>query len=1201
MSEEAEASKFSWPNVIALVAVIGGVFWLVPPLTSSRPLTGADKSGESLLHTVDARLWQDPLAVAYAHEENTHKPAEKENRLFHALALAYGVPQSALHLDIGSASPADERSRVRHEIGTFVEKLKSEVTTGKVLLVAVMVPGGPYAEDGEMRLRYRNAVVNGLARSGYEPTDSEHINYFKCNWPTDRLVLTALPLALSRAQPSEPPDFSSLSVFPKKRVQPLLPEVSSKAKSKGRKDLADAKPLLPSALVQPDLSSLAPASPSQPLERPDLPSLTVFPKEGVQPLLPAASLSAHSTLMQPDLQVTQTVSASKYKEQRAETNEGENIVSYEWWKTPDGQSDITALNVPSRAVVLWLRDDAFADTPIAKIAWLRDQIHATGDARISVRVIGPTNSTMLRAMLDEAGRLESTKDDKDRLPAETVRQHLAGVKMYAALPTAAERLLTKQPDGNVSDQRRSSVKAILEHAINGESGKIGGFQFVRTILNDETVIEALIQELKRRGVDVRREGKPDFVAIISEWDTFYGRALPRTFAAKAAHPRPDKRWNNQRDEWAEHGILRFQYLRGIDGKLPGDDEKTKGGEPKGAEAKTAEARKARESSETSEGSNQADYLRRLAATLVEKDRQLVKQTNGRGLKAVGILGSDVYDKLMVLRSLRKALPGVIFFTDNLDSRLALPAEWHDTHNLIVGSGFGLCLRQDLQDWVPPFRNSYQTSMFAATLMATGVLPPPDTSADLGAPRLYEIGRHGAYDISIDPKPAQSKADPRETDPPPGIQPVRVNILDCWNWPRRFAAAGVLMLGALLLASTNWLFAGSFVTNVLLSTRGWMVFSLLFVIVSIWSMAQLCWPNDEPFALFDGVSMWPSEALKLLAGLLTIHFVFKTRHEIRHNNRELERDFDLERPNEEFAGHVGRWSHSKLFDWQMWSDWLNAIRVDRWQTDAATGRPGGIDRQTLWNQYRGRGSHVPRRQRIIPLSAVYYGFGLCLTALLGWPDTPSRGPISDWTDFVIAKLFAIPLVIFLTFYVVDSMRLNSTFITHLADGVSGWSSLTLNKLRAARKMPDEVLIDSVTISLIASRTKVVGKLIYYPFIALSLLIIARISYFDDWDWPPGLVIMDGLSVLYAVVAALMLRKAAEDARSKTLERLRVRFLEYTAENRQNEAKVAEETMKEVAAVREGAFGALSQHPLVAALLLPSGSVGIWALLQYLPTF
>ena len=81
-----------------------------------------------------------------------------------------------------------------------------------------------------------------------------------------------------------------------------------------------------------------------------------------------------------------------------------------------------------------------------------------------------------------------------------------------------------------------------------------------------------------------------------------------------------------------------------------------------------------------------------------------------GLKAVGLLGSDVYDKLELLRALRPVLPGTTFFTNHLDARFSHPDEWKETHNLIVVSENTLSLEGRGQE-NSPFRDSGQTDFF----------------------------------------------------------------------------------------------------------------------------------------------------------------------------------------------------------------------------------------------------------------------------------------------------------------------------------------------------------------------------------------------------------------------------------------------------------------------------------------------------------
>ena len=96
-------------------------------------------------------------------------------------------------------------------------------------------------------------------------------------------------------------------------------------------------------------------------------------------------------------------------------------------------------------------------------------------------------------------------------------------------------------------------------------------------------------------------------------------------------------------------------------------------------------------SERPEGTSQFDYVRRLASR-IRADDQKLRQRYGRkenGIRAVGVLGSDVYDKLLVLQALQPEIPHAMFFTTDLDARLFHPREQDWARNLIVASSFGL--------------------------------------------------------------------------------------------------------------------------------------------------------------------------------------------------------------------------------------------------------------------------------------------------------------------------------------------------------------------------------------------------------------------------------------------------------------------------------------------------------------------------------
>ncbi len=59
-------------------------------------------------------------------------------------------------------------------------EIESAWTTSKnIMVLQVMLSGGPYVEDAETRRRSRYAVLSALGVAGYVPWDAEHIGYFE--------------------------------------------------------------------------------------------------------------------------------------------------------------------------------------------------------------------------------------------------------------------------------------------------------------------------------------------------------------------------------------------------------------------------------------------------------------------------------------------------------------------------------------------------------------------------------------------------------------------------------------------------------------------------------------------------------------------------------------------------------------------------------------------------------------------------------------------------------------------------------------------------------------------------------------------------------------------------------------------------------------------------------------------------------------
>ena len=348
--------------------------------------------------------------------------------------------------------------------------------------------------------------------------------------------------------------------------------------------------------------------------------------------------------------------------------------------------------------MVWLPAANFNIKPLRCFAALIDQL-APGDlhGKIDVRLIGPANSTGLHEMLREAAwdplwRVNSGAS----LAAEKA---LDGVRIISPRATASDIELfftADLPMLSVANLPMLPTDDPVRAALEQFTASVPrGLHFVRTIAPDDTILRELITELARRRITAfatvdshgRPISKPAQIVILSEWDTPYGRSLGETFKAKAS---------------AQSGIYvhAYQYLRGIDGRLPGDTGKDNQREQ---EQKTQVGQN-NVAVEATEGLNQSDYLRRLA-------RKIKADEGGSDIRAIGLLGSDIFDKLMILRALRPQFPDAIFFTNNYDAHFERSDDLEVTHNLVIASSFGSTLPQIFIErrHIPPFRDSNQTS------------------------------------------------------------------------------------------------------------------------------------------------------------------------------------------------------------------------------------------------------------------------------------------------------------------------------------------------------------------------------------------------------------------------------------------------------------------------------------------------------------
>jgi hypothetical protein len=913
---------------------------------------------------------------------------------------------------------------------------------------------------------------------------------------------------------------------------------------------------------------------------------------------------------------------------------------YEWYRLRKTRVCGEEGSRASSVLVVWFPDEAlsrgffasltsFSQALVCQEAQQKGTCLLTDDKRTLVRldtslqqavtfkVIGPRSSSAFRALLDEAGT--SYADPHE------------GIGVW---PNA---------DGwiDLYSPWSSAMKGLLGYGLKTESGKGAActtyesceHEFHRRLFNanirlaydvgsDDRLFDTLVAELERRQV---RLGW-DAVILIGEWDSFYGRALPIEFRAAACAkvatfseadlkqiqvPADIKNWcptvshavDLQIRRPADYesltlNVFRYSYLSGLDGEVPGED---KGKAVRADKAKAGDQIKD-DQRDRPEGTSQVDYVRALAARIHDE---------GEGARAIGILGTDPYDALLVIKALRPSFPHAIFFTVDLDARHLHPSEYKWTRNMVIASPFGLQLEGGLQRDVPPFRSSYQTSTYLAALQAvqhvvcrpngrqptaTGPcmsgyhvsLTPNDRLYDSGShPRLFEIGRNGAVDLSVVDVEGMRTVHPLRQDldhtDEHGQQKQGIAID---NTVVAAVLIAAVLIGTIVAWSNQRLWLWALRNPRLLSMVGLVGVAAFAAFVAFGGAAALLANHDEgePFSWTAGVSIWPSELLRVIVVGLCLVLLGKGMRDLAKNSDLIAEEF-------RFEDQSGRRRFSPG------TFWTNLKRVYH---PAATMAATTVDQ--AWSWYREASKPAQRVARTVLLFLLYLGIMWSLEYWVLDEEMihPCRGRLSCAIDSVMT-LGSVALVVLLNLAVFDAVMLCRRWIGWVMASTGGWSDQVKEEylreygLSQAQKAEFDKLKYLAVIDLIGQRTEAVNRLIRYPFIALLIMIAARNDYFDIWNYPLILIVAWSLNVLLALTGAFLLYQAASKAKAVMLEGLGRQMVQALGLGKDHDLRVKQIQyyIDEIEANEQGAFVPLYQQPVIESSLY-----GLVALLQYL---
>lgn len=1055
---------------ILLIILAGTVFLGQIPYQNSRP-TGKSQPPLFDTHEVEARQWQDPFEAVKEH--------------------------LAKHKD-------DDGKKVIESVDDFRRQIKAKVIDNgfkELNVIAVMLPGDTYFEEGEIRRRIRYAVLSGFYTAlEYMSEENNHIYYFQDNGKTSDQGVAFEWMVYKPVDNNEPP-------------------------------------------IQIDNND-------------------------------------------------------KY--------------SRKYQRPP--------------VLVLWLKNENFTDAPHNKLMSLLESIKkeqkgiSLTDMAWKVNVIGPYDSDNLQSLVNETLILPNQglklSDNCCSFESYLDLIYCKNEKIYNVYCEAStinnNTIHYFSASATLQDGKLLLDSAMLPNCtLRSYFDK--HFEFQRITTTDENMAYAIAKELKLRGIAPSKDNR---VVLIGERDTLYGWHLPKTYETvlptegepiqdesvktiqnENCKPIQDKvvYFCNKDDKgnktFEDKCIFKFSYLRGLDGEK--SNSKSDSNKAKDDKKDTADKSTSISKMEEADDDSQFDYVRRMVGKIRDLDQQLRQSSftpDRHVIKAIGILGSDVYDKLLIMQAIHEGFPDAVVFTNGLDARYLQPDANKWTRNLLMVSGFDLALGPELQGDIPPFRDSRQTAFYLATEMALKNLKKVNLTdlptADqlekyLRSPNVYELGKTKIIPLSqpngnpsddkyckqdklqaaLNPNCSKLSAHDDRKSLAFGLF-VAVLLFVSWVFKpvgelfkkKSGVFSSILLLGLesyVLLFIYLWLNRNvGFISLSNLLESKWFIFimSPFFYVVFIFFTLKLheaksvningiplvvlhyllviliiCLPiyylyndwlgSEEPRYWFEGVSMWPTEGLRFIALIAASYLIIRAYQFPYQVKAWIKKDFsgDMALTAWAFVGWVKKLtvgqknkSKSLLTEWQDYE-------TNRW-----------------WNA--------------VMKTPAFYVFSFGVLYLFGLPHTPFRGEGIKMLDNILLRGMVVPAFILLLFLVTDAAQIAISLISQLKNGSSlrciCSQQFILSEVKKF-KLDDDDTHEWIIMRFIQELSKEVYNIIGYPMIVILVIVLSRSSVFDNWTMPISLNIVIGLSVAYLLYCDYRLKEEADEARKNAIKSLQER--------------------------------------------------------------
>jgi hypothetical protein len=383
-----------------------------------------------------------------------------------------------------------------------------------------------------------------------------------------------------------------------------------------------------------------------------------------------------------------------------------------------------------------------------------------------------------------------------------------------------------------------------------------------------------------------------------------------------------------------------------------------------------------------------------------------------------------------------------------------------------------------------------------------------------------------------------------------------------------------------------------------------------VVALLLSLALLCvglyvihWnvgsPDGEPFAWFEGVSIWPTQIMGMVILVLTVALLVYGRWRLRRNIDEVAGSLGLATLARRGKANVsGRYRGS-----QRRADWVWCL-----DTDEAFGAADPETVADAWNEFVDRMRLRPSVVRIASATLLFLVFGIAVLAL-DWPYSPHRGVVAAWFNHGL-QFVTIAAVMALLFAALDASAVSTRLLGRIQRAAPDRPGEGPVLQGGATEYPvsGEARAQWTRFQLAVQLASAVNRLVYLPFLVLLLLVPLRSRVFDTWDFSLPYAALLVISLVLAARCAMNLRGRAARLRTQVLA-----ILDGEADRREIEAKLVAAGRKAVAAegepappalqaellrrmsgeiraVREGPFRPIAQEPVVRGILLVLGGTG-----------